>query len=85
LEHDSAWKVEEQIESFLKNNLSSHLSSVFERIKQEWLPVLFKRCNYIPTNEHELLDLIRSQPDYKSAIEKEAAKKAEETSKVSEM
>lgn len=36
-----------------------------ERLKQEWLPKLKSRVDFVPTNDDALVLLIFSQPDYK--------------------
>lgn len=56
--------------------ISSYFEGYKEKIKAEWIPILFKRVSHIPTNESELLDLIRSQPDYLTKKQKEEIEKA---------
>lgn len=57
--------------------VSSYFDSHKEKLKDEWIPILFKRVSHIPTNEVELLDLIRSQPDYLTKKQKEEKEKAQ--------
>lgn len=56
--------------------ISSYFDGYKDKIKDEWIPILFKRVSHIPTNESELLDLIRSQPDYLTKKQKEEIEKA---------
>lgn len=55
----------------IKWNVTSFFDQYKEKFKKEWLPVLFSRVEFIPTDEKELLKLIFSQPDYKSRKQKD--------------
>lgn len=60
---------------------SQKISDCFSRVIQQWGKTLKERCQSIPTDEDELLELIFSQSDYKNRDERdeqEALKAAEE-------
>ena len=46
--------------------LTHKYENVFQKLKNDWLPILQTRYESIPTNSDALAILIFSQPDYKS-------------------
>jgi hypothetical protein len=44
----------------------------FERLKNQWEPILRNRISSIPTDPDQLAELIFSQPDYKNRSQRES-------------
>lgn len=45
--------------------LDEKYAKCIDRLKKEWVPILAKRMDSIPTDDEKLANLIFSQPDYK--------------------
>lgn len=67
---------QETIKNHIRSAAASFFNSYKDKLKNEWLPILFKRVKQIPTDDDELFALIKSQPDYLTQKQKEAKEKA---------
>lgn len=50
----------------------------FERLKQDWEPILASRVEAVPTNKEAFAKIVFAQPDYKSRSTKEKESKLNE-------
>ncbi len=73
------WKLED-IEKWMIDVLKGQINHCKLECQKEWIPILFKRVSQIPTNDDELFELIKSQPDYLTQKQKEAKEKAKRES-----
>jgi len=74
-------RLEQSIKDQIQWAVQSRIESAYEKLKREWLPILFKRYPSVPTGKKELLDLILSQPDYRDQFMKENKAQTLETQK----
>jgi len=56
----------EDMKRRLQYILTHKYERCFERLKNEWMPVLKERMQSIPTNDDDLAEVIFKQPEYKS-------------------
>ena len=77
--------LENHVKNILTWNIKSLCEGYKESLKTTWLPILFKRYPSIPTGDEELINLILSQPDYKSKEQKEFEERAQSTTSCKEI
>lgn len=61
----------EEIKVRLQNCMGMLLENAYQSAKHEWFEKLGERWDRVPLKRNDLLDLIFSQPDYKSQKEKQ--------------
>lgn len=80
----NALDLEDHIKKGLVWNIQSLCNNSKQNLKNQWMPLLFKRYKSIPTDDEELINLIFEQPDYRNKYQMDFEKSARERSSFKE-